>query len=122
MNKLFFSLFLMLTTLCSDAQLTRKQPKGFVIKDTIMVEDIRIAVMATGHFDHSGFSTPKWVTSKWSDQLWRNENGERCRKRKAVIVITAPKATDDSIVYFWLVQVQGKEDKKWYVSKAIIIW
>jgi hypothetical protein len=105
-----------------NAQLKIKAPKGYNIKDSTLAADIRIAVMTTGHFDHSSFSKPKWVTSKWSNKLWRNKEGELCRKRKVVIVITYPEDIDYSIIYFWVIQKKYQEDKKWYINGIDIIW
>lgn len=85
---------------------------------------VKLAVMATGEFDHCSFGTPQWVANKWHSLTKKDKNNNRYRKRKAVIKIKCTENTRAATpVYFWLIEkYEPVLNKKWLVQQAKIIW
>lgn len=85
---------------------------------------VKLAVMATGEFDHCSFRTPQWAANKWRSRKEKDKTNNHYRKRKAVIKIECAENTGTATpVYFWLIEkYEPALNKNWLIYQAEIIW
>lgn len=93
-------------------------------KDSGYAAAVKLAVMATGNFDHCVFGLPQWAANKWRSHIKKDKTNNRYRKRKAVIKIKCAENTGAATpVYFWLIEkYEPALNKKWLIYQAEIIW